>query len=51
MTRQWFMACVLAETFGMAASAGAARGAGSVGAAVGFLLVLAGGVAEVLDLT
>jgi hypothetical protein len=46
VTRQWLLACVLAETFGMAVSAGAARGAGSVGAAVGFLLVLAGGVAE-----
>ncbi len=46
MTRQWLLACVLAETFGMAVSAGAARGAGAVGAMVGFLIVLAGGLAE-----
>ncbi len=46
MTRRWLLACVLAETFGMAVSAGASRGAVSVGAVAGFLLVLAGGLAE-----
>ena len=46
MTRRWLLACVLAETLGMAASAGAARAAGTVGATSGFLLVLAGGLAE-----
>ena len=46
MTRRWVLACVLAETFGMAISAGAARGGRPVGAVAGLLLVLAGGLAE-----
>lgn len=46
MTRRWVLACTIAETCGMAASAGAARAAAPVGAVAGLLLVLAGGLVE-----
>jgi hypothetical protein len=46
MTRRWVLACTVAETFGMAVSAGSARAAGELGTLAGLLLVLAGGLAE-----
>ena len=45
MTR-WVLACAVAETIGMATSAGAARAAVSVSAGAGLLLVVAGGLVE-----
>jgi hypothetical protein len=46
VNRRWVLACALAETIGMAASAGAARAAGSRPAATGFVIVLLGGLVE-----
>jgi hypothetical protein len=42
----WVLACAVAETVGMAASAGAARAASSTGVVTGFLFILAGGLVE-----
>ena len=46
MNRGWVASCVIAETVGMAASAGAARAATSLDTRMGFLVVLGGGLVE-----
>jgi hypothetical protein len=44
--RRWVLACAVAESVGMSASAGAARGAQSLGATAGLLLLVLGGLVE-----